>query len=509
MTPQELWQATLGELEILLSKANFTTWFRNTSIANYTDEKVVINVPNIFTKEYLAKKYHQPILKALRNITQNNNLKDIEYKIDSSSQNKNNFFSNQHTPLVAPINIQQPSQTTTQVPTPNIKSEDIEIITGYPTAAISSIINNTVVNGQKNTEIHKPANNGLIKSQNKFNSKYTFSTFIVGKNSELAHAAALAVVKNPGNAYNPLFIYGGVGLGKTHLMQAIGNKIIENNPDSKVLYISCENFTNDFMNAIKSASDNPRSLQEFNDYYRSLDIFLIDDIQFLSGKERTEEAFFNIFNDLQQNGKQLIISSDRPPKAIPGIEQRTISRFEWGMIADISAPDFETKLAIIDEKLKEKSFSLNSEIINYLARSIQNNIRELEGVLNRIIAFSQLQNRELSLEEIKQITSSIIINTQKNSLTPKNVIKIVAEYFDIAIEDVIGPCRKKNLTEPRQMIMFIMREELKLSYPVIGQALGGRDHTTVIHACDKIIRNLKTDDKLRQDINTLRQKLHI
>jgi len=485
MTPQELWQAALGELEILLSKANFTTWFRNTSIANYNDDKVVINVPNIFTKEYLAKKYHQPILKALRNITQNNNLKDIEYKIDSSSQNKNNFFSNSHI----------------QAPTPHAKPAGQP--EESPIEAVSAIIS------QKTSEPQSLTVKNTNKSPNKLNIKYTFSTFIVGKNSELAHAASLAVVKNPGNAYNPLFIYGGVGLGKTHLMQAIGNKILENNPEAKVLYISCENFTNDFMNAVRSASENPRSLEEFNARYRSLDVFLIDDIQFLSGKERTEEAFFNIFNELQQNGKQLVISSDRPPKAIPGIEQRTISRFEWGMIADISAPDFETKLAIIGEKLKEKNFSLNSEIANYLAHSIQNNIRELEGVLNRIMALSQLQNRELSLEEVKEITASIIINTQKNSMTPKNVIKLVAEYFDIAVEDVVGPCRKKNLTDPRQIIMFIMREELKLSYPVIGQALGGRDHTTVIHACDKIIRNLKINDKLRQDINTLRQKLHI
>lgn len=485
MTPQELWQAALGELEILLSKANFTTWFRNTSIANYNDDKVVINVPNIFTKEYLAKKYHQSILKALRNITQNNNLKDIEYKIDSSSQNRNNFFSNTHTPAPAAAVHQ----------TEEIKTTPIE--------SVSSLISQKSVETQ-----HQPPKN-FSKSPNKLNIKYTFSTFIVGKNSELAHAAALAVVKNPGNAYNPLFIYGGVGLGKTHLMQAIGNKILENNPEAKVLYISCENFTNDFMNAVRSASENPRSLEEFNARYRSLDVFLIDDIQFLSGKERTEEAFFNIFNELQQNGKQLVISSDRPPKAIPGIEQRTISRFEWGMIADISAPDYETKLAIIGEKLKEKDFTLNSEITNYLARAIQNNIRELEGVLNRIMALSQLQNRQLSLEEVKEITASIIINTQKNSLTPKNVIKLVAEYFDIAIEDVVGPCRKKNLTDPRQIIMHIMREELKLSYPAIGQSLGGRDHTTVIHACDKIMRNLKTNDKLRQDINTLRQKLHI
>jgi chromosomal replication initiator protein len=263
------------------------------------------------------------------------------------------------------------------------------------------------------------------------------------------------------------------------------------------------------MNAIRSASENHKSLEEFNNKYRSLDVLLIDDIQFLSGKERTEEAFFNIFNELQQNNKQIIISSDRPPKAIPGIEQRLVSRFEWGMIADIQTPDFETKVAIIQEKSKEKNFTLENDVVEYLANAIHNNIRELEGVLNKIIALSQLQNRVLNLNEVKQITSQIVVNTQKNSLVPKNIIKIVSEYFDISIEDVVGPCRKKNLTEPRQIIMFIMRDELKLSYPVIGQEVGGRDHTTVIHACDKIIRNLKTDDKLRQDINTLKQKLYI
>ena len=480
MTPQELWQATLGELEILLSKANFTTWFKNTSIANYNEDKVIINVPNIFTKEYLAKKYHQVILKALKNITQNNNLKEIEYRIDSAAQNRNNYFTGGSVGLV------NKQKTASSQPMAESISHILSQEGGESAAGKSPVIGTS-----------------------KLNPKYTFTTFIVGRNSELANAAALAVVKNPGNAYNPLFIYGGVGLGKTHLMQAIGNKILENNSKAKVLYTSCENFTNDFMMAVRAASENPKALQEFNDKYRSLDVFLIDDIQFLSGKERTEEAFFNIFNELQQNNKQLVISSDRPPKAIQGIEQRTISRFEWGMIADISVPDFETKIAILEEKLKEKNFTLNRDIINYLAGAIHNNIRELEGVLNRIIALSQLQNRELGLEEIKQLTSAIIVNTQKNSLTPKNVIKKVAEYFDISIDDVIGPCRKKNLTEPRQITMFLMREELKLSYPVIGQELGGRDHTTVIHACDKITKQIKLEDKLRQDINTLKQKLYI
>ena len=483
MTPQELWQAALGELEISLSKPNFTTWFKNTSIASYTDDKVIINVPNIFTKEYLSKKYHQAILKALKTITENQNLKEIEYKIDSSVQNKNIFSGNTQT---------QPTQPKTE--TQEIK----ETPTINQVNTISEVIN-------KKPEAPLP--NNQIKN-NKLNPKYTFSTFIVGKNNELAHAAALAIIKNPGNAYNPLFIYGGVGLGKTHLMHAIGNKIMEDNPEASVSYVTCEAFTNDYMNAIRSASENPNSLEEFNNKYRSLDVFLIDDIQFLSGKERTEESFFNIFNDLQQNNKQIIISSDRPPKAIPGIEQRLISRFEWGMIADISMPDFETKIAIIEEKLKEKNAELKTEIVEYLARSINNNIRELEGIINKIIALSQLQNRTLSLNEVKEITSQLITNNQ-NRLTPKAIIKIVAEYFDIPIEDIIGPCRKKNLTEPRQIIMYLIRDELKSSYPVIGQEIGGRDHTTVIHACDKVANNLKTNDKLRQDINTLKQKLYL
>lgn len=498
MTPQELWQATLGELEVLLSKANFTTWFKNTSIANYNDDRVIINVPNIFTKEYLSKKYHQTILKALRNITQNNNLKEIEYKIDSSSQNKGGFSNT--IKVVPPIINTNQTLTNTTNNQPNN--------TNFTEPTRPKPINNNL----SATISHKAADLNIspaVKIINKLNPKYVFTTFIVGKNSELAHAAALAVVKNPGTSYNPLFIYGGVGLGKTHLMHAIGNKIIEDNSEAKICYTSCENFTNDYMNAVRSASENHKSLEEFNNKYRSLDVLLIDDIQFLSGKERTEEAFFNIFNELQQNNKQIIISSDRPPKAIPGIEQRLVSRFEWGMIADIQTPDFETKVAIIQEKIKEKNFTLSNEVMEYLASAIHNNIRELEGVLNKIIALSQLQNRVLGLEEIKQITSQIVVNTQKNSLVPKNIIKIVSEYFDIAIEDIIGPCRKKNLTEPRQIIMFLMRTELKLSYPVIGQELGGRDHTTVIHACDKVIRVVKTDDKLRQDINTLKQKLYL
>jgi len=467
MSPQQLWQATLGELEVLISKANFTTWFKNTTISSYENNQVTIAVPNVFTKEWLEKKYHQQILKAIRNVTENNNIKEIFYKIESPSQQK--YLSQQYSAAESP-------------------------------AAADTAINKEISKKiEKITLAEKcqPVNNSGL------NLNYTFANFIVGKNNELAHAAALAVTKNPGATYNPLFIYGGVGLGKTHLMQAIGNKIINDQPQLKVLYVSCEKFANDFISAIQNGK-----AEDFKNKYRLLDMLLIDDIQFISGKEQTQEAFFHTFNELHQHNKQVIISSDRPPKAIATLEHRLISRFEWGMIADVTSPDLETKMAIMEAKLKAKNFKLKPEIVNYLASVILNNIRELEGALNRIIALSQLQNKELSIEEVKQVIASITTSTQKNSLTPKNVIKTVAEYFDIEINDITGPCRKKNLTEPRQIIMFLMREILKMSYPSIGSELGGRDHTTVIHAFDKITRNLKTDDKLRQDINTLKQKIN-
>ncbi|MDO8669482.1 MAG: chromosomal replication initiator protein DnaA [Candidatus Buchananbacteria bacterium] len=463
MNPQQLWQSALGELELSLSKANFTTWFKNTGISSIDGEKVVISVPNGFTKEWLEKKYHTNILKALKSVS-DNKIKFIEYKIEAINQQKS-------------LNI------------PAIETKpDFEV-------------NINQFNHNQNKPIVAAGN---LKIEGfSLNPKYVFANFIVGKNNELAHAAALAVSKNPGKSYNPLFIYGGVGLGKTHLLQAIGHKILSDDPNKKILYVSCEKFTNDYITAIRSGK-----ADDFTKKYRTTDVLLIDDIQFISGKEQTQEAFFHTFNELHQNNKQVVISSDRPPKAISALEHRLVSRFEWGVIADVSIPDLETKIAIIETKLKEKEFNLSHEIIEYLASVIHNNIRELEGAINKITAHSQLRNRVLDLDEIKQIISSIITDSQKKPLTPKYIINTVAEYFDIEIDDITGPCRKKSLAEPRQIIMYLMREEMKASYPTIGHELGGRDHTTVIHAYDKIMRNLKTDDKLRQDINVLKQKLY-
>jgi chromosomal replication initiator protein len=462
MDSQQIWQATLGELELSLSKANFTTWFKNTSISSIEENRAIIAVPNGFTKAWLEKKYHQTILKALKNVS-NNHIKEVVYKIESPNKAKNS-------------NLTLPNLT------PNIKTEDKKLPKEKNTA--------TGFSSQANQQ------------SNKLNPKYVFSNFIVGKNNELAHAAALAVGKNPGNAYNPLFIYGGVGLGKTHLLQAIGHKTLETAPNAQILYVSCETFTNDYIQAIQSGR-----ASSFAKKYRSVDILLIDDIQFISGKERTQEAFFHTFNELHQQNKQIVLSSDRPPKAIAALEHRLVSRFEWGMIADISTPDLETKIAIIDTKAKEKNYNLSLEISTYLATVILNNIRELEGALNRIIGHSQLKNRELTLGEVKEITSSITTNSQKRPLTPKHIINTVSEYFDISIEDILGACRKKNFAVPRQIAMYLMREDMKASYPTIGHEVGKRDHTTAIHAYEKIVREIKVDDKLRQDIEVIKQRL--
>ena len=340
---------------------------------------------------------------------------------------------------------------------------------------------------------------------NKFglNKKYCFENFIVGSGNELACAAAKAVSEKPGTTYNPLFIYGGVGLGKTHLVQAIGNQLLANNPRLKILYINSEKFTNDFVQAIKT-----NRVDDFKKIYRLVDVLLIDDIHFIAKKEQTQEEFFHTFNALHQNNKQIVLSSDRPPKAIPDVEKRLISRFEWGMIADIAPPDLETRVAILEAKCQEKSFFLSKEIIIFLAENIQNNVRELEGALNRIIAHYDLTNNDPTLESVQQLIQTINNQSPRSSLTPKRILNTVSSYFDIKIDDIIGSCRRKELVVPRQIVMFLMREETKSSYPSIGQELGGRDHTTAIHACNKITLLFEKDDKIKNDITIIKERLY-
>lgn len=452
MTNQQLWQALLGELELTISKANFTTWFRNTGISFYENSRVVISVPNTFTQSWLEKKYHQSILKTLRKLT-NNDIKEIFYKVEAIK--------------TAPQSVMTETGETT-IEAPIVK------------------------------EAPKPYVNEFG-----INDKYVFEKFVVGSHNELAHAASLAVAKTPGTAYNPLFIYGGVGLGKTHLVQAIGNHILSQNPDARILYASCEKFTNDFIHAVKQGR-----AAEFQQKYRNVDVLLIDDIQFITGKEGTQEAFFHTFNALHQNNKQIVITSDRPPKAIATLEQRLQSRFECGLIADITYPDLETRMAILETKCAEKSFDLDQDVLHFLADQIHENVRELEGALTRIIAQHQLQNTPATLESVKKMLTGMKLSGQKKVVTPRELIEIVSEFYGIGLPDILGASRKKSLVVPRQIIMYLLREEMRKSFPQIGEELGGRDHTTAMHAYDKVCRLLNEDEQIKQEINTLKQRLY-
>lgn len=448
----KIWENALGELELAISKANFTTWFKNTFVIESGDQEVIVGVPNAFTKVWLEKKYHDNIISALENVLSKSNLQVI-YRVANKDK-------------VA-----------------NVSEKTVDAVT--PKAP--------------------PVNNSNGKSVSKFglNPNYTFNSFVVGPGNELAQAAAHAAAQKPGEIYNPLFIYGGVGLGKTHLVQAVGNHLLAQDPNKKILYINSEKFTNDFIFAIKSGQTD-----KFKQIYRNIDVLLIDDIQFIAGKEQTQEEFFHTFNALHQNNKQIVISSDRPPKAIQEVENRLISRFEWGMIADISAPDLETRVAILEIKCQEKKYSLDSEIIHYIANNVQENIRELEGALNRIIAFHQLNNTKPSLESVKSILGGIAANPRRAGLTPKRLLQVISEFYDVSMDNLLGASRKKELVVPRQIAMFLMREELKASYPNIGQEIGGRDHTTAMHACVKVTTLIDSDHKIKNDILVLRQKIY-
>lgn len=461
MNTNELWQAVLGELELKLSKANFTTWFKNTFITDVGDAEIIIGVPNTFTKAWLEKKYHKDIQASLQNFT-NQRIKNLIYKVEARQSASR--------AIAAQEEVIMDMHTTPQFSEPSF--------------------------GQS---IPSPASRGELS----LNPKYHFQNFIVGKQNELAHAASQAVVSQPGGVYNPLFIYGGVGLGKTHLLQAIGNELLKNSPKMKVLYVTSERFTNEFINAIRTGR-----AKEFKDMYRQVDLLLIDDIQFITGKEGTQEEFFHTFNALHQNNKQIVLSSDRPPKAIPALEARLLSRFEWGMMADVGSPDFETRMAILETKCREKNYLLEKEILHHIATAIQNNVRELEGALNKIVAFHQFKNINASVDSIKQILASFQPIRTKRNVTPKQLINTVASYFDLDIVELLGKSREKRLAFPRQIIMFIMREEMKSSYPAIGTELGGRDHTTAMHAYEKITNCLVEDEKLQHDIEMIKQKLY-
>jgi len=451
----KIWQATLGELELNLSKANFTTWFKNTYIASLENDKVIVCVPNTFTKAWLEKKYNQAIIKSLRNVA-GAPIKEIIYKVEVRPQSE----------VISELKVKTPEKKPGEPKIPTIPQKDQWCEVGL-------------------------------------NPRYTFKNFVVGKGNELANAAAQAAAVKPGEVYNPLFIYGGVGLGKTHLLQGIGHEVLARNAQARVLYVTCERFTNDFIHAVRGGR-----AKEFKDTYRGVDVLLVDDIQFLTGKEGTQEEFFHTFNTLHQNNKQIIMSSDRPPKAIPALEHRLMTRFEWGMMADISSPDFETRVAILQNKCKEKKSELEREFLEHIAKTIQSNVRELEGALNKIIAYHQFKSILPTMETIDEILQSFSPVQKRKSIAPRQLIDVVAQYFDVKINDLLGKSREKRLAFPRQIAMYLLREEMKTSYPAIGEVIGGRDHTTAMHAFEKISRLSNEDEQLKHDLELILDKLY-
>jgi len=448
MTLEELWQAVLAQIQLNISPANFTTWFKNTSIANIKDGVVEIATSNNFTKEWLEQKYNKNIFKILHELDKN--IKEVKYIINNTQE----------------LKISKNTKTTTLI---NYQLEFPEF---------------------------------KVDKETNLNSRYTFENFIVGPFNELPHAAGLAVSKNPGFIYNPLFIYGGVGLGKTHLLQAIGNSIVKSFPEKKIRYIPSEKFISGVISAIRN-----QEIENFKSKYRQIDVLIIDDIQFLSRKEKTQEEFFHIFNTLYEKNKQIIISSDRPPKTIPALTERLRSRFEGGMIADISLPDYETLFAILKTKIQEKNIDISDEILNYIALNSQKNIRELEGMLNKLIIFQKMNNKILTLEIAKDLLKNLIITPSKTT-NPKKIIKIVAEFYDLKEKDLINSSRKKEIVNPRQIAMYLLKNELKCSYSFIGRKFQGKDHTTIIHACEKISKELEKNKKLQEEIESIKQLIY-
>jgi len=447
-TNEELWQSVLAQIQLNISKASFSTWFKNTYIVSQKDNKVTVSVPNSFVKEWLEKKYNKEILKILHNL--DNEIKDIEFCVGKE----------------------------------NLKT-----------------INNKKLILDLSEENQLDFQEFKINKETNLNPRYTFESFVVGPFNELPHAAAVAVSNDPGLIYNPLFIYGGVGLGKTHLLQAIGNEVIKNFPDKKIKYISSEKFTSEVVNSIKN-----HEMNQFKSKYKNIDVLIIDDIQFLSGKEKTQEEFFHIFNVLYENNKQIILSSDRPPKTIQALTERLRSRFEGGMIADISIPDFETRVAILKLKSQLKGVLFSEEIYQYIASIIQKNIRELEGALNRIIMYQKINNQPINLEMVKNILKNITSSPNK-IITPKKIIETVADFYDLKEKDILNNSRKKEIVKPRQIAMYLLREDLKSSFPFIGRKFNGKDHTTAIHSYKKISEEIKENKNLEEEINLIREKL--
>ncbi len=448
MTNRELWQNALVQIELGTTQASFRTWFRNTDIANRDGGVVQVAVPSKIVKEWLLEKHHKLVLKALRSL--DNTIRTVEYVVHRSA----------------------------------------------PSAE------------RKAPRAEKPQENAsfdlqslYIDKRDNLNPRYTFETFVVGPFNQLAHAAAKAVLDRPGLTYNPLFIYGSTGHGKTHLIQAVGNYFKKAHANKKVLYVTSERFAVDYINSVRAGRAN-----NFKDQYRQYDVLIMDDIQFIANTEKTQEELFHLFNALHDNNKQIVFSSDKHPSLLPGFEERLKGRFAAGVIAEIPEPDVESRIAIIKAKIEQHGFSIPEDIIQYIAENVRGNIRELEGVLNMIVCKSQLKGKAISHADVRALIKH---NVKPNrGVSIDEVVRRIAQYYEVPEKSIYEKTRKKEVVKPRQIIMYMLREEFSVSYPSIGEKLGGRDHTTVIHSCEKIKEEIKMNNALEQELDHIRTLIH-
>ncbi len=450
-----LWQAVLGEIELSVSRASFVTWFKNTQLLRFKDNVLTIGVPNVFIKQQLERKFNDLI----KGVLSKNGVEPerIDFKI--------------HAGL-----------------TPTKKNELTQSeVTSTPSKASSQKVSQS--------SLSHSYRQGL-------NERYTFEDFIVGSGNELAYAACQAIAQNPGQKYNPLFVYGGVGIGKTHLIQAVGNTILQNNPAAHIVYVSSEQFVQEFLDAIRYKKNT-----DFAGFYRSADVLIVDDIQFIAGKEKTQEEFFHTFNALHQANKQIIISSDKPPREIPTLEERLRSRFTMGMSIDMQTPDLETRCVILQAKANAHGIELPQEVIEFLATNVRTNIRELEGVLNQLLAVCEMRKVDADLALAKSVLGGA--RNRPRHITAKQVVERTARYFQISVDEILGPKRDKDIVVPRQVAMYMLRSELHLSFPKIARELGRKDHTTAIHSVEKIEKESSFDTGIKAAIAQIKERLYV
>lgn len=451
-----LWQSVLGELELTVSHATFTTWFKPTYLLSQTDDELVIAVQNIFAKKQFETRFDEQIRELL------------------ASRGA------------------KPEKITYSVVVAGKKTK----INRETTAGSSSDAKNPSA-----AELIASSSSKSTPATGSLNPRYTFDNFIVGSSNDLAYTASQAAAANPGMKYNPIYLYGGVGLGKTHLMQAIGNEIIKNDPSARVLYISIETFVNEFLDSVRFKK------KGFSDKYRNVDVLIVDDMQFITGKEQTQEQFFHTFNYLHQNNKQIIISSDKPPKSIPTLTERLRSRFEMGMTIDVQMPDFETRCAILSAKAALSGIELNRETVEYLANNIKTNVRELEGALNQLLAYAEMRGIEPDISTAEGMIGNVR-HSRPQHLTSKQIIDKTAKHFQLQVEEICSEKRDKHIVTPRQIAMYLLRSELHLSFPKIAGELGRKDHTTAIHSVEKIEKAIKLDYVVREQVSSIREKLY-